>query len=172
MVATLSSNRSTGRQPGELYLRLQLAKNFQAALSIGVAQDALTASDQDFTPLPNQPAWILGLFSYRNSIRWGLDLAQMLGLGPLAPAQGGYHLVVMRPEVLGVGLAVQQVGGVVSLDPNQIQPLPPEAGSQPTALPSCCRGIVWQGQGDLWVLDPSAVAQQLSTVFYQQNSQL
>ncbi len=171
MVATLSSSSST-RQAGELYLRLQLAKNFQAALPIAVAQEALTASDQDFTPLPNQPAWILGLFSYRNSIRWGLDLAQMLDLDPLAPVQGGYHLVVMRPEASGVGLAVQQVRGVVSLALHEIQPLPPEAGSQPAALSSCCRGIVWQGQGDLWVLDPSAVAQQLSTVFYQQNSQL
>ncbi len=174
MLATsFSSQSSTAVRTGELYLHLQVGVDCRALLPMTVAQEALIVGPQHFTLIPNQPAWVLGLFNYRNRILWGLDLGQLLGLEPLDFGQPEYHLVVMRPECSGLGLAVQQVRGVARVVSQQIQPL---AEAQPVQdrfrldnLYDCCSGLVWEKEETLWVLSPLAILQKLNSAYSQAN---
>lgn len=146
-------------------MRLQVQSGFQAVLPLSFAQGTLSITPQQFTLLPHQPAWVLGLFNYRNRVIWGLDLPQFLGLDPLDPSLPEYPLVVVRlAESLRLGLAVQQVKGVTRIAAERIQslftlPLAVQ-GSTPVSS-SYFSGQVRDGEDPLWVLNPNGIAQQL-----------
>lgn len=158
------SSIGVGIGSGELYLRLQVRPDFQVVLPLPFAQEALIVTPQQFTLLPNQPAWVLGLFNYRNRVIWGLDLPQFLGLDPLDLRLPEYHCVVVRLESLRLGLAVQLVKGVTRIAADRVQsrsgsPVDVQ-GEFPVRNP-CFSGYVMDGEDPLWVLNPNGIAQQL-----------
>ncbi|MGF1577223.1 MAG: chemotaxis protein CheW [Cyanophyceae cyanobacterium] len=141
-----------------LYLRVQVQARFQAAVSMELAQEALIAAPQRFTLLPNQPAWVMGLFNYRNRVIWALDLPLLLGLTPLDFSPQDYHLVVMRPSTGLIGLAVQQVKGVTRIPADKISAL------EPGSLREFCLGQVMEPTDPLWILDPEAIAHHIQQI--------
>ncbi|MGY2982036.1 chemotaxis protein CheW [Thermostichus sp. OS-CIW-30] len=176
MAVAFSPHSPTSTRTGELYLHLQLGVDCRALLPMAFAQEALIVVPHHFTLLPNQPAWVLGLFNYRNRILWGLDLPQFLGLEPLDFGQPEHHLVVMRPEFggsaspvrTGLGLATQHVKGVARVPAEEIQPLTKAQAAQNNFrlenFYDSCKGLVLEGDEPLWVLDPLAIVQKLNSV--------
>ncbi|MEN9230569.1 MAG: chemotaxis protein CheW [Thermostichus sp. DG02_5_bins_236] len=146
-------------------MQLQARSDFQVVMPLPFAQEALIVTPQQFTLLPNQPAWVLGLFNYRNRVIWGLDLPQFLGLDPLDFGLPEYPLVVVRlAESLRLGLAVQRVKGVTRIAADRIQSLSGSPGDVGGGFPvsnPCFSGQVMDGEDPLWVLNPNGIAQQL-----------
>ncbi|MCJ2542379.1 chemotaxis protein CheW [Thermostichus vulcanus] len=164
MVVGFSPQADSSIRTGELYLQLQVQSGFQGVLPLSFAQEALIVTPRQFTLLPNQPAWVLGLFNYRNQVIWGLDLSQFLGWDPLDFGLPEYHLVVVRLQALRLGLAVQLVKGVTRLAADRIQSVSGSPGDGWGEIPisnPCFSGQVMDGGNPLWVLNPKGIAQQL-----------
>jgi chemotaxis signal transduction protein len=96
------------------------------------------------TPVPNTPAWLLGVMNLRGSIVGVADLARFLGLagaGPQPrPAPGGSASTMAEALVCGqdeatVALAVEAVSAIRPLADAEILPLPElhGEGAAPTA---------------------------------------
>ncbi|MEN9221889.1 MAG: chemotaxis protein CheW [Thermostichus sp. BF3_bins_97] len=150
---------------GELYLRLQVQAGLSVVLPMQFAQEALIVSPQQFTLLPNQPAWALGLFNYRNRVIWSIDMPQFLEWDPLDFGLPEYHLVVMQDEALWLGLAVPLVRGVTRISPDQIQSMTGSPSELPIDWPAS-RGVFFSGQvmdgpERLWVLNASAMTRRV-----------
>jgi positive phototaxis protein PixI len=171
-VVSFPSQAKASIGAGELYLRLQVQPGLSVVLPMQFAQEALIVSPQQFTLLPNQPAWVLGLFNYRNRVIWSLDLPQFLGWDPLDFGWPEYHVVVMRHEALWLGLAVPLVRGVIRISADRIQSMkgsPTKESKEPMdwPVPSSVffSGQAMDGSERLWVLNPMAIAQQLRQAF-------
>jgi len=164
-VVSFPSQATASIGAGELYLRLQVRPGLSVVLPMQFAQEALIVSPQQLTLLPNQPAWVLGLFNYRNRVIWSLDLPQFLGWDPLDFGLPEYHVVVMRHEALWLGLAVPLVRGVIRISEDRIQSMTGSPSEQPMDWPEprsvFFSGQVMDGPERLWVLNTIAIAQQL-----------
>lgn len=82
------------------------------------------------TPVPLAPAFVKGIFNLRGHILTSLDLARVVGAVPGAAAPGGPHVVV-RHGTETVGLAVEKVGDVETVDETRAEA--PPANLTPTA---------------------------------------
>lgn len=71
--------------------------------------------DPRFTPLPNLPAWLLGVSNVRGEIVSMVDLAAFLGLDRPRLLRKRRFIVVRNPE-MRVGLVVDRILGIRSLD--------------------------------------------------------
>lgn len=71
------------------------------------------------TPLPGSPAFVCGLINLRGRLVTVLDLGGRLGL-PAASAHPGHSLVILDHGATRVGLAVEEVAGIVEVDPEAL----------------------------------------------------
>lgn len=76
------------------------------------------------TPIPHAPKSVCGYVNLRGQIHLCLDLKQMLGLGP-STITAQTRLVVFQAS-LGepFGVLVDQIGDIVQLQANQLEPQP------------------------------------------------
>lgn len=78
------------------------------------------------TPLPNLPAWILGIVNLRSEIISVIDLAAFLDL-PAARTQSGERFVVIRYRDVRAGIPIDRIYGTVNKSGSmQTMPLHPE----------------------------------------------
>jgi chemotaxis signal transduction protein len=78
------------------------------------------------TPLPNLPAWILGIVNLRSEIISVIDLAAFLDL-PAARTQSGERFAVIRYRDVRAGIPIDRIYGTVNKSRNmQTMPLHPE----------------------------------------------
>ena len=74
------------------------------------------------TPVPRTPAWLRGVTNLRGDILSVVDLRVYLGLGP-TPAATGRMLVLRLPlDDFSLGLLVDAVDGIVTVDEAAIHP--------------------------------------------------
>ncbi|MEN9224548.1 MAG: chemotaxis protein CheW [Thermostichus sp. HHBFW_bins_43] len=156
-MASFPSQATASIGKGELYLRLQVQAGLSVVLPMQFAQEALIVSPQQFTLLPNQPAWALGLFNYRSRVIGSLDLPQFLGRDPLDFGLPDYHLVVVRQGAVGLGLAVPLVRGVTRISTDPIQSLSELVLDWPASSHVFFSGYLWDGAERLWILDVSTL---------------
>ena len=83
------------------------------------------------TPLAHAPAFVCGMINLRGTVLPIIDLADRLGFNPTQPASGHAVLVVQIGRNT-VGLLVQGVSEILTIDPTLVQPVP-EAASAETA---------------------------------------
>ena len=81
------------------------------------------------TPLVHAPAFVCGMINLRGAVLPIIDLAGRLGYFPTEPASGHAVLVVQIGR-LTVGLLVQGVSEILTIDPATIQPLPDAASDE------------------------------------------
>lgn len=141
---------------GEAHLQFHLGPKTPAVFSMQQVQEVMTLPLQRLTPMPNMPDCMLGLMNHRSRVIWVVDLACLLELSRLDPTAHQYNLVIIRIGKLSLGLAVQQINGMVWFERDNIQsPL----GQATTGLVPYLQGCIWQEDGILLVLDAAAVSQ-------------
>jgi purine-binding chemotaxis protein CheW len=120
-------------------------------LPIEVVREILRV--EDITPVPDAPAGIRGVINLRGEVVTIVDLRIVLGLDE---AEIGPHtrLVVAHSNDEAIGLLVDRVADVVTIDPEEREPLP--ANSESTE--SCFFTGVHKVNGELLVgIDLAAV---------------
>ena len=81
------------------------------------------------TPLAHAPSYVCGMINLRGAVLPIIDLADRLGYYPTEPASGHAVLVVQIGRQT-VGLLVQGVSEILTIDPATIQPLPDAASDE------------------------------------------
>ena len=154
---TLDSNRKEGEEivkPGDQqsddhgkYVRFLLDDIFMAiplftALEVG--------HRPDITPLPNLPDWVLGISNIRGEIVSVLDLKRFFGRSSPGASRGS-HLIIIHNQDLKVGIIVDSIMGIISLDGQEtdVQPNPYRSGE----ISSFLSGVVVSGEKLLNILD-------------------
>ncbi|ESA32818.1 chemotaxis signal transduction protein [Leptolyngbya sp. Heron Island J] len=115
-------------QTGDLYLRFYLSSSLYAAIPLNRIVETLRISATSITPIPNMPAYILGLTGNRSNVFWILDLAQRLALPQTAKRLRHYNIIVVellgmtQPETkkLWLGFTTQQIQNTLRLQPEEL----------------------------------------------------
>jgi purine-binding chemotaxis protein CheW len=81
------------------------------------------------TPLPQSPAYMRGVINLRGAVLPIMDLAARLGLGPTQTSERSV-IIVLQSGTRMVGLLVDAVSDIISVDHDQIQPPPDVACDQ------------------------------------------
>jgi positive phototaxis protein PixI len=164
---------------GDLYLRFQLTPEIPALLPMDRVQEALLVPATAISPLPNLPAFTIGIMNARDRVFWVVDLGQLLGLPPIPTNPRDYQVVVMQlaatePESLdsgdysaepSLGLAVRRVRGVDRFEPQNLQL---SVADVPECLQPHILGCFIEAEEQILVLNPATIAT-APTRFEQQN---
>jgi twitching motility protein PilI len=137
-------------------LRLQLAADLTVLLPMADTQQVVVINTNQLTLMPNMPSMVMGLLNHRNRIVWVVDLAHLLELGVLAGDRPEYTVALIRVGRHLLGLAVQQVQGILRLEPERIQS---PVGTVSASLTPYLRGCCLHEQAVLLILDAAAIAQ-------------
>jgi positive phototaxis protein PixI len=154
---------------GDLYLRFQLTPEIPALLPMTRVQEALLVPATAISPLPNLPAFAIGVMNARDRVFWVVDLGQLLGLPPLPPNPRDYQVVVMQlaaiePESIdladssnepSLGLAVSRVRGVARFESQHLQP---SVADVPECLQPHLLGCFSEAGERILVLNPATIA--------------
>jgi purine-binding chemotaxis protein CheW len=81
------------------------------------------------TPLPHAPDYLKGMINLRGQILAVIDLAQRLGLPPIAADVPSVVIVVEMGSIVA-GLLVDDVCDILNVAPGQIQPSPVLGGDE------------------------------------------
>jgi twitching motility protein PilI len=148
---------------GEPYLRFQLTPEIPALLSMDLVREALLVPANAISPLPNLPAFTIGIINARDRVFCVVDLAQLLGVAaPLMNLQEYQVVVVDLPAATPIraasnqllGLAVNRVLGMARLSAAQLQPV---TGSVPELLTPYLSGCVFDGNERILAIDTQAI---------------
>ncbi len=144
---------------GDAYLKFRLDPQTPAVFSMRSVQEAIVLPTRRLTPIPNVPPAMMGLMNRRSRVIWVVDLAQLLAISSLDANAQQHSIILVQVGAVPLGLAVQQVEGMVRLESNQIQS---PIGQISTALVPYLRGCALQQLQKpemLLVLDPEAIVQ-------------
>jgi twitching motility protein PilI len=154
----LPPNRS--KAMGEAYLKFRLNGQTPAVFPMRSVQEATILPARRLTPMPNMPAAMMGLMNRRSRVIWVVDLAQLLQISALDFNAHQYTLILIQVGTVPLGLAVQQVEGMIRIQPDEIQS---PIGQVSAALVPYLRGCALQQQEQkpeiLLVLDAEALIQ-------------
>ena len=93
----------------------------------------LTFFGSPTTPLPNAPAYVMGVVNLRGTVLPVIDLGARLGLAPAEPTERHVIIVAWLGERL-VGLLVDAVSEIVTLAGGALQPTPDVASDEVRSL--------------------------------------
>ena len=93
-------------------------------LGIDVAQVQDVIRLGAVSPVPLAPRWIAGVMNLRGRIVTAIDLRARFGLSPQQD-RAGSMCVVVEHQGEPYGFIVDDVGDVIDVDPEQIEPNPP-----------------------------------------------
>jgi positive phototaxis protein PixI len=154
---------------GDLYLRFQLTPEIPALLPMARVQEALLVPATAISPLPNLPAFTIGIMNARDRVFCVVDLGQLLGLPPIPTNPRDYQVVVMQlaatapdsfdPTDLSaepsLGLAVCRVRGVARFEPQHLQL---SVADVPECLQPHLLGCFIEADERILVLNPATIA--------------
>ncbi len=148
---------------GDPYLRFQLTPEIPVLLSMERVQEALVVPASSISPLPNLPAFSIGLMNARDRVFLVVNLAQLLGLSPLPTNPRNYQIIIIQlsemvtddsESMKYLGLAVQQVRGVARFKTGQMQSL---TGDLPSCLAPHLLGSLGEAAERSLVLDVNSI---------------
>lgn len=90
------------------------------------------------TALPHAPSEVLGVMNLRGAVIPIYDLAARFALGTTEPSERNV-VIVCAVQGKSVGLLVESVSEIISIDPDSIQPTP---DVQSTATRDCILGVI------------------------------
>lgn len=108
---------------------------------------------QDVTPLPHAPRDVLGVMNLRGAVVPIIDLSLRLDLGPCRHHPRNVIIIALI-EARTIGFLVSSVSNIVTVAPDEIQPMP-DMGAPATA--SLVEGIIPSSGKNLRVLDVAAL---------------
>ena len=101
------------------------------------------------TPLPHSPDYVLGFINLRGRVIPVVDMALRLGLPAIEPTEQSAIIVIDEGD-RGVGILVESVSDMVSVKPEEMQPVPDVMSDEEKAL---TKGIVPVGDDMICFLD-------------------
>ena len=104
---------------------------------------------QKATPLPHSPDYVLGFINLRGKVIPVVDMALRLGLPAIQPTEQSAIIVIDEGD-RGVGILVDSVSDMVTVKPEEMQPVPDVMSAEEKAL---TRGIVPVGDDMVCFLD-------------------
>ena len=120
-------NMSAATLPSQ-YLKFKLYPEVEAMLPVDRITEILKLRLVQIMPIPQMPAWVMGVYNWRGEILWMVDLSQLLGLDSWYRHQNesSQHTAIVlsaeRQQVkIHLGLVVAQVDDLTYCDPNMIQ---------------------------------------------------
>ncbi|MBV9386879.1 MAG: purine-binding chemotaxis protein CheW [Chroococcidiopsidaceae cyanobacterium CP_BM_ER_R8_30] len=156
------------------FLRFRLVPDTSVLLPVQQITEVITIATHEIVPIPNLPAWVMGVHNWRGEVLWMVDLGQLIGLDPLyqhatnhssytAIAISETQLMPNRQAVASqtanrklLGLVVNQVEDMEWLNLDAIQS-PPPASVTPELVPFL-RGLWLKSNGEiLTVLDSRSI---------------
>ena len=147
------------------YLKFGLYPDTKAMLPIEQITEILKIKLARIMPIPQMPAWIMGVYNWRGEILWTVDIAQMLGLSSgewLQHQRSKQTIIVLSPDrqetnKIHLGLVVAGVEDLENCSPAAIQSnLDPKGNSQ---LNSFARGYWLEPSGAMVLaLEGKAIA--------------
>jgi positive phototaxis protein PixI len=163
-LSLLSPEQLQQKTIGEPFLQLRLAPMTEAVISMEQAVEALIIPTERVNPVPNMPAWMIGLLNQRTRIYWVIDLPLLLGLPPVEPFAQRYSIILLRESQQILAIAVPEVIGVVRVETTQIisavdHTVVPLAGCLQGYLMSDSSEDLEQKDEKRWVLDCHAIFQ-------------
>ena len=127
------------------------------ALSVSAAHEVLAGKAA--TPVPQAPATLAGVVNLRGEVLPLVQLDSLLGMPP-RPYSAGNQIVVVSSDEVDVGLVVDRVREVRSIDAQAITPCPTDEPGH-----HLCRGDWCSPTGIVAVLDAEKlVAEAINTI--------
>ncbi len=106
---------------GEPHLRFHLPSGTALALPAIAIKEVLSQSLDRMTPIPNVSPLLLGTLNLRGRVVWVADLGQFLGdQTPLNTDRTEISVIAVEDQDTILGLAVEAIGEIVWLDPEQM----------------------------------------------------
>jgi purine-binding chemotaxis protein CheW len=90
------------------------------------------------TALPHAPSEVLGVMNLRGAVIPIYDLASRFGLGTTEPTERNV-VIVCAVQGKSVGLLVESVSEIISIDPESVQPTPDVQSSE---TKDCIQGVI------------------------------
>ena len=151
------------RQPGDRYLKFEIAPNWPALIALADVQESSRIPGHTITPLPNLPAGVLGLMNSRNQVLCVIDLAQVLQMPAQRVHRQHYSIVTVHVASTSettadanlLALALHDIQGIIRLQREEIASPVDEFAP---ALTPFLRGCVVQAGQSIPVLDIKAIA--------------
>ncbi|ELR96848.1 chemotaxis protein CheW [Gloeocapsa sp. PCC 73106] len=136
----------------ETYLHLQINQSTQVILPMTETQEVVVIGINKLTPIPNMPAFVLGLLNQRSQVVWVIDLAAMFNFTPLNLEQPNCNIAIIRIGKKTLGLAVEEIKGIMQIQTESIQS---PVGVVSSTLIPYLRGCLFKPPQALFlVLDP------------------
>ena len=79
-ISSLSRDLLLQKNEEEQFLRFRLEPDTKVMLPIGQITEVLKIAIGNIVPIPEMPAWIMGVYNWRGEILWMLDLGHLIGL--------------------------------------------------------------------------------------------
>ena len=151
-------------------LKFQIIPSTDALLPLAQFAEVLKVPVNSVIPIPHMPAYVMGVYNWRGTVLWMIDLGLLLGMMPCHKYQGARSvhstLVIERKDEASVlhqvGLVVHDITDTVQIDPATISNV--ELSNLPESLTRFLSGYWMNEQGEmLAVLDDEAIFSHLPT---------
>jgi positive phototaxis protein PixI len=150
------------------FLRFKLYPDMQVMLPLREITEVLKIQFGQIVPIPQMPAWVMGVYNWRGDILWMLDLGHLIGLNSWYQQETNHSnqtAIVLSPHQaknqtnttnLHLGLVIARVEDIEICDTATIQSPPSSAVT--TQLAPFLRGYWLQPNGEMiLVLDGQAI---------------
>ncbi len=134
---------------GERFLGLIFQADVSALLPLGSLQGAVEIQPQEILPVPQMPAYLLGIINWRGKSTWVADLTYLMGGSYLIPTPQSKVLMV-QSGANTIGLLVDRTLSIVNYDATLALPLDESLFPSPTQL--FLSGYFLDDQHQMWVL--------------------
>ena len=150
------------------FLRFYLHPDTKVMLPIRQITEVLKIQFGQIVPIPQLPAWIMGVYNWRGDILWMLDLGHLIGLDPWYQQEvnfSNHTVIVLSPEQekakannvnnIHLGLVISHVEDLEICNPKTIQTT---LGAIKTQLQPFLEGYWLKPEGEIiLVLDGQAI---------------
>ena len=107
---------------GELHLRFFVPSGQEFALPATGIREVISQSPDWITAIPNSSPLLLGTINFRGQVIWVSDLGQFLGdTTMLNTDRPEINIIVIEDQETLLGLAIDRIGEMDWLDPEQLQ---------------------------------------------------
>jgi positive phototaxis protein PixI len=115
------------------FLRFNLLPDTTAMLPVSQMTEVLAIPIGQIVPIPQMPAWVMGVYNWRGEVLWLVDLGNLLGMDPIyqsTTSRSAYTTIVIHNATQPgnsatnrkmLGLIVDRVEDMESCDPDLIQ---------------------------------------------------
>ncbi|MDJ0687442.1 MAG: chemotaxis protein CheW [Xenococcaceae cyanobacterium MO_188.B32] len=174
--SNFSQNLSSSREllqlkkEEEQFLRFRLEPDTKVMLPIEQITEVLKIAVGNIVPIPEMPAWVMGVYNWRGEILWMLDLGHLIGLNSWYETginATNYNALVLSQDnskntkaksmpKTSLGLIITQVEDIEWCNPALIQSPPASAISD--ELAPFLQGYWLKSDGEtIWTLNGLAI---------------